>query len=78
MCREIGAYLTGDARGFGNKRCRSWCILYSVRQEKGDGGGPKLRCNSDANDDEEEQQEEAISYTNTPSFAAREYASSLT
>jgi len=30
-----------------------------------------LRCDSDANDDEEEQQEEAISYTNTPSFAAR-------
>jgi hypothetical protein len=49
-----------------------------VRQEKGDGGGPKLRCDSDANDDEEEQQEESISYTNTLSFAAREHASSLT
>jgi len=48
-----------------------------MRQEKGDGGGPKLRCDSDANDDEE-QQEETISYTNTPSFAAREHASSLT
>ena len=45
--------------------------------EKGNGGGLKLRCDSDANDDEEEQQEEAISYTNTPSFAAREHASSL-
>jgi len=80
MCkgREISAYLTGEARGFGNMRCRPWCILYNVRQEKGDGGGLKLRCDSDANDDEEEQQEEAISYTNTPSFAAREHASSLT
>jgi hypothetical protein len=38
----------------------------------------KLRCDSDANNNEEEQQEEAISYTNTPSFAAREHASSLT
>jgi hypothetical protein len=50
-----------------------------VRQEKGDGGGLKqLRCDSDANDNEEKQQEEAISYTNTPSFAAREHASSPT
>ena len=67
-----------ETKGYGNKRCRSWCILYKVRQEKGDGGGPKLRCDSDANDDDEEQQEEPISYTNTPSFAAREHASSLT
>ena len=49
-----------------------------MRQEKGDGGGPKLRCDSDANDDEEEQQKEDISRTNAPSFAAREHASSLT
>ena len=50
-----------------------------MRQEKGDGGGLKqLRCDSDANDNEEKQQEEAISYTNTPSFAAREHASSPT
>ena len=48
-----------------------------MRQEKGDGGGLKLRYNSDANNNKEEQQEEPISYTNTPSFAAREHASSL-
>ena len=49
-----------------------------MRQEKGDGGGPKLRCDSDANDDDEEQQEGEISYTNAPSFAARMHASLLT
>jgi len=49
-----------------------------VRQEKGGWRRAKRRCDSDANDEEEEQQEEAISYTNTPSFAAREHASSLT
>ena len=38
--------------------------------------GQKLRCDSDANDDEE-QQEEDISCTNAPSFAVREHASSL-
>jgi hypothetical protein len=42
MCREIGAYLTGEARVFGNKKCKCWCILYNVRQEKGDGGGLKI------------------------------------
>jgi hypothetical protein len=42
MCKEIGAYLTGEARVFGNKRCRCWCILYNVREEKGDDGGPKI------------------------------------
>ena len=60
-----------------NKRCKNWCMLYNVRQEKGDGGGRKGRCDSDANDDEE-QQEEEISCTNAPSFAAREHAPSLT
>jgi hypothetical protein len=52
-------------------------MLYNVRQEKGDGGGRKGRCDSDANDNEH-QQEEEISCTNAPSFAAREHASSLT
>jgi len=47
-------------------------------RRKGMAAGQKLRYDSDANDDKEEQQEEAISYTNTPSFAAREHASSLT
>jgi hypothetical protein len=42
MCREIGAYLIGEARVLGNKRCRYWCILYNVRQEKGDGGGLEI------------------------------------
>jgi hypothetical protein len=48
-----------------------------MRQEKGGWRRAKRHCDSDANDDEEEQQEEAISYTNTPSFAAREHASRL-
>ena len=60
-----------------NKRCKSWCLLYNVRQEKRGRRRVKRRCDSDAND-EEEQQEEEISCINAPSFAAREHASWLT
>ena len=54
-------------------------LVYTLQCEGGERGWRRAKncCDSDANDDEE-QQEEAISYTNTPSFAAREHASSPT
>ena len=77
MCKEISAYLTGKA-GFSETRgvdVGVYFIMWGKR--KGDGGRLRLRYDSEANDNKEEQQEEAISYTNTPSFAAREHALSL-
>jgi len=31
ICRKIGVYFIGEARGYGNKRCKSRCIFYNVR-----------------------------------------------
>jgi len=78
MRKKIGAYLTCETRGYGNKRCKSWYIMYNVRQEKRGWRRLKRSCGSDANDNEEDKQEEEISCTNAPSVATREHTSSLT
>ena len=57
-----------ETRGVDNS---VYFIMWGKR--KGDSSGLKLHCDSDANNNEEKKQE-AISYTNTLSFAAREHA----
>ena len=70
MYKEISAYLISKAR-FLEIRGIDVSVYFIIwGKRKGDGRGLKLRYDSNANNNKEEQQEEAISYTNTPSFAA--------